>query len=90
MAELKDVCKDFTPDKKIKSKLIEIYGKKIVITTKNRSLTIICFTDVQHDLLNKAWYEKKSNEKEEHLRILERAAAIIREDIRSVVVDNTN
>lgn len=59
LAELKDVCKDFTPDEKtIKNKLIERYGEKIVITTKNRSLTIICFIDMQRDLLSKAWYKK--------------------------------
>lgn len=93
LAELKDVCKNFIPDEKtIKSKLIERYGEKIVITIKNISLTSICFIHVQHDFLNKA---KKSNEKKERLRILETAAAIIiyniiREDIRSVIVDNTS
>lgn len=35
LAELKDVCKNFIPvEKTIKSKLIERYGEKIVITTK--------------------------------------------------------
>ncbi|KMQ82542.1 hypothetical protein RF55_22593 [Lasius niger] len=68
LAELKDVCKDFTPDEKtIKSKLIERYEEKIVITTKNRSLTIICFIDVQHDLLSKAWYEKKNRTKRKNV-----------------------
>lgn len=41
-------------------------------------------------MLNQAWSEKKSNNKEERFNILEAVAAIIREDIQSVVTDNSH
>ena len=81
--------KIFIPDDKTIKKLSQRYGKRIIITTKSKSSSIICFTDAHHDILSKAWYEnKKANEKYERLRILEAAAAIIREDIRSVPINN--
>jgi len=55
LTELKGVCKDFIPDDKtIKSKLLQRYGKRIIITTKSKSSTIISFTDAQFDSLSKA------------------------------------
>lgn len=83
---LKGICKNFIPDEKtIKDKLLQKYGEKLIITTKSRNSTIISFTDAQHDILRKEWYEKK-NAEAERLRIVEAAAAIIREDILSVTL----
>lgn len=54
-------------------------------------MTIICFIDKQHDVLNKVWYDsKKQNIGEERYRILKAAATILREDIQSVVCDTKN
>lgn len=67
------------------------YGNKIIISEKSGTSTFICFVDNHHEILNQGWYEKrKFNEKEERLRILEAAAAIIREDIQSAAFDNTD
>ncbi|GFY50417.1 hypothetical protein TNIN_352511 [Trichonephila inaurata madagascariensis] len=44
--------------------------------------------DTQAKILSKAWYDsKKRDPEEERLRIVEAAASIIREDIRSSVVE---
>lgn len=90
--ELKDICKEPSIDNRtIKSKLKSKYGNRIIITEKLGSSAFICFIDNQHDVLSKAWYEKKKeNEMEERLRILKAAAAIVREDIQSIVFDTDN
>lgn len=60
LAELKDIMKDYVPDDKtIIKKLIARYGNNIVITTKSKSLTIICFRDTASNILTNSWYEKK-------------------------------
>lgn len=65
--------------------------KKIIITTKSNSLNILCFTDARYYILNKLWYDnRKLTEADKLLRIVKKAASIIREDIRSVVVNNEN
>ncbi|KAL4706763.1 hypothetical protein ACJJTC_018144 [Scirpophaga incertulas] len=88
LAELKDIMKDYVPDDKtIINKLIARYGNNIVITTKSKSLTIICFRDTASNILTNSWYEeKKQNQCDELLRIVEAAASIIKEDIRSVTI----
>lgn len=44
---------------------------------------------MQHDILRKEWYENsKTNERDERLRIIEAVVGNIREDIRSVAVNN--
>lgn len=83
LKELTDACTVYTPNElTIKTKLKERYGKRIFILTKNTCLTIVCFIDTVYDINLKAWYEKKScNKQKERLKIIESAAAIIREDI---------
>ncbi|KAE9522981.1 hypothetical protein AGLY_016612 [Aphis glycines] len=83
------ITSDFFPDAKtIIYKLTARYGKDIIITTKHAKLTIICFLDTQKKILCESWYEnKKSNVSEERLRVVEAAAAIIKEDIRSVLIN---
>ncbi|CAH2086035.1 unnamed protein product [Euphydryas editha] len=89
LKELKDVPTEYIPDDKtIITKLQQKYLTDIIITKKIGSFTIISFRDTQLNVLSKAWYEnKKSTPVEERLRIVEAAAAIIREDIRSSVVE---
>lgn len=87
LEELKEIPKDYVPaNPTIISKLIE--RNNVVITTKSKSMTIICFRDTQTNILCKSWYEnRKQNPKEERLRIVEAAASIIREDITLFVVN---
>ncbi|KAF0737722.1 Uncharacterized protein FWK35_00023698 [Aphis craccivora] len=64
LSELKEVLTtDFIPDSKtIYSKLMEHYGKKIIITPKQGQSTIICFIESQFTSLSKSWCEKKKIE----------------------------
>lgn len=88
LAELKDVIQGYVPDDKtIIKKLIARYGSNIVITTKSKSLTIICFRDTADNILTNSWYEeRKTNFCDERSRIVEAAASIIKEDIRSITI----
>lgn len=53
-----------------------------MIIKKQGILTIICFIDIQQDVLIKAWYNsKKQNISEKRFRILKTATAILQEDI---------
>lgn len=55
LQELKKVLIDYVPDDKtIISKLIERYGKNIVIITKSAAMTIICFRDTQTNILSRS------------------------------------
>ncbi|GFW15272.1 SWIM-type domain-containing protein [Trichonephila clavipes] len=89
LKELRDVLTGYIPnDKTIITRLQQKYLTDIIITTKVKSFTIILFRDTQANILSKAWYDnKKRDPEEERLRIVEAAAAIIREDIRSFVVE---
>lgn len=84
LKELKDVLTEYVPDDKtIITKLQQKYLTDVIITKKIGAFTIIYFRDAQVNVLSKAWYEnKKSTPAKERLRIVESAAAIIREDIR--------
>ena len=92
LEELKNICKNPHLDNRtIKTRLKLKFGNKIIITEKPGKLTFICFFDNHSNILNQAWYEKKSqNKEEERFRILKIAAAIIRDDIQSLAFDNTN
>lgn len=60
LAELKNVMKDYVPDDKTMiKKLIARYGSNIVITTKSKSLTIICFRDTATNILSNSWYDNR-------------------------------
>lgn len=87
--ELKGVLEDFQPDDKtIRTKLQDRYGDRIVITSKSTGPSIICLQDAHYNILNKTWYEnKKNNADEERYRFLTAAAAILRQDIRSVACE---
>ncbi|KAE9523143.1 hypothetical protein AGLY_016457 [Aphis glycines] len=50
--------------------------------------SVVCFKNTGFKVLTNAWYDsKKANEEEERLRIVEAAATIIREDIRSFIYE---
>lgn len=67
------------------------YGDRVIITEKPGQLTLVCFLGNYHDIINQAWSEKKKPKgKEERLKVLAAAAAIIREDIQSVAIDNSH
>ena len=91
MDELKNVSKNVALDNRTtKIRLKVKYGNRIIITEKPEKLTFICFVDNYQDILSQAWSDKKNlNEKEERLKILKAAAAIIRDDIQSCVFGNT-
>lgn len=75
----------------LKTKLQEKYGNDVIITTLQRKTPIVCFRKSGDKLLCNSWYnEKLHSEKEERLRIVRTAAAIIKEDIKSKVYDSCN
>lgn len=94
--EIKKITRGVTvehiPDEKtIKKRLIERFNDDIVISTKFRSNTIICFKKINHDVLTENWYSQRHNNKEEQeFHILKAASKIIRRDIRAQVYDNEN
>lgn len=91
LKELADACTEYIPNElTIKTKLKERYEERILISIKSASLTIVCFIDMIYDVNLRAWYEKKiRNEQAERLKIIKSVAAIIREDIRSLIKDNS-
>lgn len=65
--ELKNICKNAVLDNRtIKIRLKMKYGEKIIITEKSGTSTFICFLDNHHNILNKAWYEKKKQMKKKN------------------------
>jgi len=59
LAELRDLLGEDAPADTIQTKLIEKYGKNIIITVKPNKMTIICFRDTQTAILTNVWYENK-------------------------------
>lgn len=83
LKELNHVLTGYVPDDEtIITRLQQKYLTDIIVTKKVGAFTIISFRDAHSNILSKAWYDgKKLNPKTERLRIVEAAAAIIREDI---------
>lgn len=70
----------------IKTELQKRYGDRVILTQGcNRfNVPVICFRDTGYKLLNDAWYENKdTNKSAERIRIVLKAAEIIRQDIQS-------
>lgn len=82
---------DYRPDiKTVKDRLLKKYGSDILISTSANKKPVVCFKNTGYQILTDSWYQHKSlSEKEERRRIVETAAAIIVEDIRSQVHDTT-
>lgn len=79
------------PDERtVKIKLKEKYKERIIITNNKKMVPTVCFLDTGMKILSNSWYENRNNdEKAERLRIVQTAAAIIREDIQSQLYDTT-
>lgn len=71
----------------LKTRLIRKYGEDIILTSGGGTKQgVICFRNTGYKIITDSWYQaKESNEKKERRRIVQAAAAIIREDIRSVI-----
>lgn len=87
---LPEILKDFKgyipTFKTLKARLIKKYGDEIIVTDEKNQNQVICFRNTGYKILTNSWYDsKKSNPQEERLRVIEAAAAIIREDIRSMI-----
>lgn len=70
--------------------LLERFEEDVIIS-KIKQNTIVCFKHTGHTNLTDAWYvEKRLSEREERLRLVETAADVILEEIRSVpyAIDN--
>lgn len=68
----------------LKKRLEEKYGDEILLYNVRGAGTVLCFKNIGRQLLTDAWYSQKSNDKrEEKLRVIREAGALIREDIRS-------
>lgn len=85
-----DILKDFEGyipcEKALKKRLQEKYGHGIIITAGNNREPIICFRNTGYTILSNKWYEsREKNDQEERLRVVEAAAGIILEDMRSTV-----
>lgn len=77
--------------KTIKRKLIEKYDDDIIISSIQNRDMVICFRRTGSKLLSDMWYaERKNNMEEERKRVVRTAAAIILEDVRSMVSKPTN
>lgn len=82
---------EYIPERKtVINHILKSYGEYIIIS-KMKHDTVVCFKHTGHKILTNAWYtEKRSSEREEHLRLIETTADIILEEIRSLayVVDD--
>lgn len=76
---------DYIPERKtVIYHLQERYGTDVIIS-KVKQNTIVCFKHTGHQILTDAWYTaNRSSEREERIRLVETAADLILEEIRSV------
>lgn len=84
------VSGDVPTNETIKSKLKEHYGERIIIAVGVgwRNATV-CFNDVGFKILS-SWYDdRRLDESDERLRIVQAAAKIIRQDVQKNVCDTT-
>ncbi|GFX15137.1 hypothetical protein TNCV_2480511 [Trichonephila clavipes] len=78
LKELRDVLTGYVPgDKTLITRLQQKYLTDIIITTKVKSFAIIFFRDTQANTLSKDWYDNKKDPKEERVRVVEAATAVI-------------
>ena len=92
LTELNDKYKEYMAEdveciteKTLKSKLMSYFGEQIIVTSAPGRKNLVCFRDTAHKILTASWYtERAKDSNDERRRIVETAAAIVREDIRSV------
>lgn len=75
--------------KTLQKKLMEEYGDGVVLATARKRPTVVCFRGSGLKLINSWYNERASNEKDERMRIVNAAATIIREGIRTSAYNNT-
>lgn len=82
---------DFRPEMRtVKDRLFKKYGSDIIIAETSNRITVVCFKNTGFKILSDNWYEnRKTDPKEERLRVVQAAAAIILEDIRSQIYSTT-
>ena len=74
--------------KRLKEKLLAAFGDNVTITELPGKHGVVSFRDTARKILHDTWYtDKASDAKTERKRIVETAAAIVREDIRSHICD---
>lgn len=79
-------------DKTIKANLLSEFGDRVTIVSGSNhyKVSTICFRDTGLKLLSDSWYEARNSQaSDERLRIVKKAAEIIRQDIQSQVYDTT-
>ncbi|CAG9771693.1 unnamed protein product [Ceutorhynchus assimilis] len=70
-------------------KLVDYFGQRICITEITGERTILNFRDNIDSILFNSWYTRKleNSEADERLRVVQKAAEIIKEDIRAAIYD---
>ena len=81
---------DIYSGKSVKRKLLKHYGNRITVTELPGLRNVVSLKETVHKILHDKWYaEKKTNMQDERKRVVEAAAAIVREDIRAFICDCT-
>lgn len=84
LIELAGGCEYVPNEKSVKARLKEKYADEVILVNTHKRNSTVCFKHTGYKILTGAWYEeRKSNENEERLRIVQAAADIVCEDIRS-------
>ena len=74
--------------KHLKEKLLAKFGDNVTITEIPGKNGVVSFRDTAQKIPHDKWYtDKAPNKRTECKRIVETAAAIIREDVRSYIFD---
>lgn len=79
----------YKPDvKTVKARLKEKYGDDILLTSNKNKKPVVCFRNIGEKIITDTWYKQRcKSEREERLRIVQSAAKIICEDVRSQVYE---
>lgn len=96
--ELRDIIKQLPggedeeiSDYLLKTRLKQKYDGGVIFTEMNGKPTIFSFLGTAHQILSEQWYQnREKSEVSERLRIVQTAAAIIKEDIRAKIYETKN
>ena len=68
----------------IRRKLSEHYGNRIVLASTKKKISVVCFRTHGAKIINDRWYEEKmKDEEQEEIRVMIKAADIVRRHIES-------
>ena len=94
MKELQELYSDLNPnvesydDRYLKKKLMVRFGPNIHVTDLPGRSVVICFSGTASKILSDVWYQNRQIvEKDEELRVIKTAAAIIRRTLKSQAYD---